>query len=221
MGISDHVLIVVNLWGRLTLGNPTGSGFWHSSNGILDPAASHGAPGQLPFGGSPDILWGAPAGDVQLSTNPLGTFTVVGLRNAPVPALAAGILTCDGTNLSWGAGGPFSTLVALTAPIAAASLASGTRYLVDSSGGAFTQALPALSSVPLGFRVGFTDDTNSWTTHGFTVAANGADAMVDPRFVGNGGAMATGSPASVTLGPNGEARETYWFTKVGTKWDVT
>ena len=68
----------------------TGSGFWHSTAGVLDAAASHGAAGQIPVGGT-DIDWVAPNGDLTLSSATPGDFTVVGVRGQAVaPGTAPG-----------------------------------------------------------------------------------------------------------------------------------
>lgn len=53
--------------------------------------------------------------------------------------------------------------------------ASGSRYLIDTSGGAFTMTLPA--NPVAGNIVGFVDEGQSWDSNNFTIDRNGSDIM--------------------------------------------
>lgn len=107
-------------------GAVTGSGFWHSTSGVLDAAASHGAANQIAFGGASDISWAAPTGDVTALS---GTaFTVGKINGSSVPAGGAlttgNVLQVNGVssltyapvNLAGGAGYVTGTLPAGNIP---------------------------------------------------------------------------------------------------------
>jgi hypothetical protein len=79
----------------------TGSGFWHSTAGALDPGASRGTAAQIPItnAGATDAPWVSIAGDATLAAS--GSVTVGGLKGQAVPSLSTGFLQWNGSSFAW------------------------------------------------------------------------------------------------------------------------
>lgn len=113
----------------------TGTGWWHSTSGSLDPAAVHGAAGQIPMTNvaGTDVVFHAPNGDVSLSASVLGDFTVTGLQGNSLPALTAGALVWTGSAWSLDA----TTITAWGKDLGIGSTATA-QYVSGISGGSGT-----------------------------------------------------------------------------------
>lgn len=90
--------------------------------------------------------------------------------------------------------GAFEGLVALAAPISSSALVTGTRYLVDTSGGAFTQPLPT-TGLTDGQWYEFFDSTSpgTWSSSGTKnlTLNGGSNTILDPNTIGFGGTYST------------------------------
>lgn len=118
------------------------------------------------------------------------------------------------TDVTIGSSNVSEALVTLAAPISTSSLAAGTRYLVDTSGGGFTQPLPT-TGLKDGQWYEFTDATSSWSTAPSATKNltlnGGTKNILDPNYIGISGVSST----SVVLMTVGETFRVTWSQAKG------
>jgi hypothetical protein len=177
----------------------------------------YAAAGQLVFGTGSGAAWETVGGDVLSSASSIGSLEVVGILGTALPAATPGPLTWTGS--AWSFGPAPEHIVAQASPVPATSLVSGTTYLVDTSGGAFTQSLPTTGLVD-GMWFQWFDAKSVWSTRvgatqNLTLNA-GSNQVQDPNLVGITGGYAT----SVVLDEVGGQFRTTWSASLG-KWKTT
>jgi collagen triple helix repeat protein len=168
---------------------PTGQAGGAGALGSTGPTGAAGTPG------TPGAI--GPTGP----TGTPGIQGIQGIQGVTGPTGPAGIQGLQGSTGPTGPTGPSGkpspqNQIALAAPVATSALVGGTTYLVDTSGGPFTQNLPTL--VPDGTWYEWNDTSGTWNTNNFTIAPNASDNIVDPNTIGVSGTLPT-SPNQITL----------------------
>jgi hypothetical protein len=174
----------------------TGSGFFHATAGTLDGAASHGASGTLPWGGTVDVTWAGATGDIALSVTTLGKMQVNGVLGSPLPGLATGFLNWTGSAWAFSTSASSNTL----------SGATNVGFIVA---GATVGRIAGTTGdyISMGAAAGSSAYLNVGPTPGPTtrIISQGGVPILSADFAGD---AILGGATQVTIAPGGVAVET-------------